>query len=371
MCYSNKELYIQGGNALGRIVEGYWDCSFCGAKGVRGGLANCDKCGSPRSEDTVFYMKDKINYVSEEKLKNISKNPDWCCSCCNRLNSDKEDNCISCGASKRDSQYNYFELNKKQQEKVKEVNEKSQEYKHKNISNYLFVILGVILIAFIISGFTKLLQPKIDTIKVTEMSWERSIDIEKYQTVYENGWNVPPGARLDYNQIEFSHNKQVISYYETRSRQVQKSRISHYESYISGHRDLGNGYFEEIKSSRPVYDTYYETEYYQSPVYKDEPVYRTKYYYEIDKWLYERKVMTSSKDNKPYWGESKISKDERESSKHEAYYINAVNSDGKTDKYTISYDYWDTLKVGESIKVKIYLDNHIELVEDHMKREKL
>ena len=45
---------------------------------------------------------------------------------------------------------------------------------------------------------------------------------------------------------------------------------------------MGNGYFEEETISTPVYETYYETEEYQEPIYRDEPVYAMKYYYDID-----------------------------------------------------------------------------------------
>ena len=126
------------------------------------------------------------------------------------------------------------------------------------------------------------------------------------------------------------------------------------ETYVSGYRDLGNGYFEEITSERPVYETYYETETYQEPVYRSEPVYRTKYYYEIDKWLYERSVSTSGIDSTPYWGKVNLKSDERESSRSDTYEVKGI--DLKTDEeisFYLNFEDWSTLRVGQNLYVKI------------------
>lgn len=187
------------------------------------------------------------------------------------------------------------------------------------------------------------------------MSWERSIDIERYQTVDESGWSLPVGARLHYSQEEFSHYEQVLDHYETKTRQVAKERISGYEEYVTGYRDLGNGYFEETTSSRPIYETYYETETYEEPVYRDEAVYRTKYYYEIDKWLYERSVKTNGTDKEPYWGEVNLNSDERVSSERENYTILGLNKKEKEQSISLSYKDWNSLEVGQTVKLKVSL----------------
>ena len=210
----------------------------------------------------------------------------------------------------------------------------------------LFSLIGIAALIF-------LFIPKPQEITVQGLSWQRSIDIERYQTVEESNWSLPTGARLLYSQEEFSHYEQVFDHYETKTREVSKERVIGYEEYVSGYRDLGNGYFEEITSSRPIYETYYETETYDEPVYRDEAVYRTKYYYEIDKWLYERSVKTSGKDKNPYWGEVKLSSDERISSKRETYSIIGLNKKGKEKSITLSYEDWNSLKVGETVTLNV------------------
>ena len=82
---------------MGKIIEGLWDCPFCGNKRIRAGQKTCPDCGHPQDENTKFYMPDEIKYVSEEEAEKISRNPDWQCSFCGSLNSDDLNVCKNCG----------------------------------------------------------------------------------------------------------------------------------------------------------------------------------------------------------------------------------------------------------------------------------
>ena len=57
---------------MGKIIEGLWDCPFCGNKRIRAGQKICPDCGHPQDENTKFYMPDEIKYVSEEEAEKIS-----------------------------------------------------------------------------------------------------------------------------------------------------------------------------------------------------------------------------------------------------------------------------------------------------------
>lgn len=57
---------------MGKIIEGLWDCPFCGNKRIRAGQKTCPDCGHPQDENTKFYMTDEIKYVSEEEAEKIS-----------------------------------------------------------------------------------------------------------------------------------------------------------------------------------------------------------------------------------------------------------------------------------------------------------
>ena len=103
---------------MGKIIEGLWDCPFSGNKRNRDGQKTCRDCGHPQDENTKFYMPDEIKYVSEEEAEKISRNPDWQCSFCGSLNSDDLNVCKNCGATKEDSERNYFEMRQQEEEKM-------------------------------------------------------------------------------------------------------------------------------------------------------------------------------------------------------------------------------------------------------------
>ena len=132
---------------MGKIIEGLWDCPFCGNKRIRAGQKTCPDCGHPQDENTKFYMPDEIKYVSEEEAEKISRNPDWQCSFCGSLNSDDLNVCKNCGATKEDSERNYFEKNIPQ-----------NIPKKKPLLRRMLLILGIF--AAIIFGMMSCLAPK-------------------------------------------------------------------------------------------------------------------------------------------------------------------------------------------------------------------
>lgn len=155
----------------------------------------------------------------------------------------------------------------------------------------------------------------------------------------------------------------ILDHYEQRSKLVTKERIVGYEEVVVGHKDLGNGYFEEITENRPIYETYTETEYYEEPIYRKEPVYKTKYYYEIDKWLYDRSVSSSGSTQKTYWPDvSELTKNERTSTKTESYYVIGVNSNEESKKIEIPYESWLNLEVDQQITVRVSILGKGELI---------
>ena len=346
---------------MGRLIEALWDCSYCGTKGNRGSVRECPNCGRPRDEDVKFYMPGKITYVSEEKAKTINRNPDWICPYCNSLNSDSLSHCESCGSERTAENLDYFSAKREKEARISDTTFEPTEIERKwqpdfsneqskvedfsdadnddylseeptskpnlvasvkeclldFITNYGKYLIAIPIILAVIFGMIALFTPKTEEITITDFTWIRSIEIERYQTVEESDWHLPSEARLQYTTTEISGYESVLDHYETRTRQVEKTRISGYETYTTGYRDLGNGYFEEQTDTRPVYETYYETETYEEPVYRQEPIYATKYYYEIDKWLYERSVVTKENNQEPYWGEPNLAADERVSGRSE------------------------------------------------------
>lgn len=360
----------------GRKIQGFWDCSQCGNKKILGGTRECPSCGKARGEDTRFYM-DGMHYVSLDKEKEISDNPDWLCSYCGQLNSDNDENCVSCGALKSDSEKNYFEMKGEQEKLDAEKEELQQEFvdssnsfisKSKNLIQslnpkiVLSSILAVLATILVVIGIIHIFSPKEDVLNITGVSWERSISIEEERTVKESDWDVPPGGRVYDTANEIHHYDKVLDHYETVSETKTRQVIVGYENYVSGYRDLGNGYFEEIISSRPIYstETYVETR--QVPVYRDVPVYQTKYYYEIERWFYARSVKSSGNDKDVYWGEVILESKEREDKRSEVYSIIATNKKNEKVTYNLDYSEWSDIETGDVLNVKIYFGGKIEIV---------
>lgn len=373
---------------MGRLIEAFWDCKYCDTKGIRGSIRECPNCGKPRDDETKFYRnKNKTIYVSEEEAKTINKNPDWICEYCECLNSDNDKFCKSCGSARTSENLNYFENHEKRKKKEEEKKyytpnyeenlgdeiplkqknsishnfETSKSYKRTTSFNFPFRTFLIVLASILaISGLIYLFIPKEQEILIQELSWEYTINIEKFQTVNENGLSLPTNARLQRTEEEISHYENVIDHYETRTERVAKQRISHYEDYTTGYKDLGNGYFEEETDTRAVYETYYVTETYREPVYRKQPVYQTRYYYEIDKWIFERKVTTSGKTKETYWGEENLKDKERVSSKVESYFVSGINTKKNEEtKIKVSFEDWNQLKTDTKVKFKVSLGTGI------------
>lgn len=372
---------------MGRIVEQFWSCPYCGAKDIRGRYRECTSCGRPRGDGTKFEVKNPTeNYISDEEARSIerqglaspSKEPDWYCEYCNTLNSAKDSTCRSCGASKMDSSKNYFDLQKKEEKPRREeassystpvaastpITSSSTSKRNKQILQTILASIVIVLASSaVIGGLWWLLSPKKDTLDVVSVGWERSISIEEQRTFEESGWSLPSGARLKDSRTELYEYVQVLDHYETVTETKTRQVVDHYEEYVVGYNDLGNGYAEEITAERPVYKTETYTETHQEPVYRSDPVYKTKYYYEIDKWVTSRSVDTNGVGHEPYFGEYTLGRGERKGGEHSTYFIRAVNEKGEEKRYTLSYDEWMSVDEGDVLQVVVHAFGNIEILD--------
>jgi hypothetical protein len=400
---------------MGRKIEGYWDCSYCGNKGNRGRYRNCPSCGRPRDATTKFYLIEKDNYVPESQ---VPQGPDWFCECCDSYNTFSANFCTSCGAPKGASK-DYFQIQKEKVQRQKEIEnseshqqkeaanpgahqqsfwqsqsntERPQANNDKGLSSYQTqtetvkndshtnhfgffssikehfpIILLVVLFLLVALGITYLIIPKTVSLNVTSLTWQRDVMVEEYKTVRESDWQVPFGGRIVYTNQEIKGYESVFDHYEQRS--VTKS-----ERYISGYRtrteyvDLGNGYFDERTYSEPEYDTRYWTETEDYPVYRQEPIYATKYYYDIERWVYSRTATSSGEhgEGSPYWPELNLKINERESGKTEQYFVHGFIENDKKETpqtYAISYDLWKTISPNSTIKVVVQFGTIKEIKE--------
>ncbi len=349
---------------MGKLVMAYWDCPYCGSQGIRGDVVKCPSCGRPRG-DVTFYMKDHaenqtreegdtsdIEYLDEEKAKTANRNPDWYCSFCNTLNSDNAAFCSNCGASREDSESNYFDIQKKKEEEERRRAQASAPPPTKSAGAgkrpLLFLLIAVIAI---VGLFMYLNGNKTSgDLTVTSLAWQRSIQIEENIQYSESGWELPATAELTSQRQEIHHYDSVLDHYEdrevTRSRQV----LDHYETYYT-YSDLGNGTFEEVEHQRPVYTTEYYTETVSEPVYVPVPRYATKYYYTIWRWTPTRTVTSSGEDHNTAWPEPELAEKERAGERTEAYAFSVRDPKDNTFTYRLAESDWTGINVGDKLYI--------------------
>ena len=336
---------------MDKIVVGYWDCPYCKNKGISGLEKRCPACGHSQDAGTKFYLKDKKEYVEQDKAANYGKGADWTCSYCGSLNRYDAKVCVGCGADREESSGDYFENVQKQEEKEakKQEAKKPQPQQSGGMMKRLPFIIGLAVLIAIIAFACR---PKNYAASVTDKAWDRIINVETYTTVSESDWEVPDGGRVTDEKEEIHHYDQVLDHYETveveKSRQVQDGYDTHTE-YI----DNGDGTFSEHTVETPRYTTEYYTEEEERPVYVDVPRYQTKYYYDIERWIPEKQLETSGTDDEPYWDETALTENEREGEREETYTVEITTEKNKVYEVNISEELWDTLEIGEEADIVV------------------
>ena len=349
---------------MSKLVMGYWACPVCGNKEIRGDVTNCPSCGRARG-DVKFYMKNveegssreendrtDIEYLTEEQAKYVSKNPDWYCSFCNSLNSDNAQFCGNCGATREDSEANYFDrLKKKQEEEAAELAAQPQvSSQPQKSSRKPLVIVAAILLAIVALFVWMNGNKTAGDLQVTALNWIRNINIEENRMFSESGWSLPDGAEQTDARQEIHHYDSVLDHYE--SVDVQRSRqvIDHYETYYT-YEDNGNGTFTEVSHQRPVYETEYYTETVQQPVYRQVPRYATKYYYNIWRWTPSRDVTATGTDHNTEWPVPELAENEREGQRTEDYRFTVEHTKEKKspETYRLAESDWMNINVGDHL----------------------
>ena len=105
---------------------------------------------------------------------------------------------------------------------------------------------------------------------------------------------------------------------------------------------------------RPVYNTEYYTETIQQPVYKQTPVYATKYYYTVFKKKEARAETASANDHNPYWPTINPAEKEYESNRTENYYFTlSAGQPEQTYKFSTTFEAWKELKQNDTILLSV------------------
>lgn len=402
-----------------KIVEGRWDCDYCGTKGIKGRFTKCPNCGVARGKDTEFYLppEEEREILKGEELRTFNRNPDWLCPFCGSLNSDSNKTCVNCGSTRTEKNQTYFDL-RKEEEKRRAEEEVEREYvsrsykpeKSRTLSELfskenICIALMYTGIVAVIAFLIYLVSPKHITLNVEGFKWERTVAIEKFQTVEESGYYLPEDARLISSTEEPDDDDDDDRWSSSDSDDDDDWGSSSDNSWSSSDNDddnwwsssndswsssddddwwsssddswsssddddwwsssddswgwdddsetdLGNGYFDIYDMIRIPVSRFFNKLKHSITFNK------TKYVYEIDKWVYDRTITAEGNDHNPYWPDtSNLSEIERESSKNEEYYVTGTDSEGKQHEIKISYSDWESIEIGDKVKFEVSFGN--------------
>jgi hypothetical protein len=199
------------------------------------------------------------------------------------------------------------------------------------------------------------------TLTVQDLDWERQVEVEEYRTLTREDWSVPGDGRVQRSYQAVHHYRDVYVRTDRKSRQVPvtKQTGTRTEQYACGSTTVnnGNGTFSQSTTyctrSVPVYTTTYETEYYNEDIYRKEPVYRTKYVFEIDRWVTDHFEKADTGAD-PYWPQPTGLADRQRvgDERVETYEVDLIDEEKREFTRELDFDQWLLLEVGETVAAK-------------------
>lgn len=369
---------------MGAIREGKWRCKNCSNEN-RGSHESCGGCGWTRDSTVQFYLDGDAPVVTDEKqIAKAKAGPNWVCDACDNMNESGRSSCNTCGSPKGAKRAKSGDVvqpiaavggAERASTPVREPSAaKAAVSRPATVAPVtpaavatvtppraaappisfaqptpsstkaggiacLAAFLAMIAVVFGVMGWV--FKKHEDRAVVTAVSWNRTISVEALLPVHESEWeSAPAGAREVSHKSEIHHTQQVQvgTHTEYTSERYQSGTETYTttervkvgtKTVVTGHRNLGNGHFEDITKTvgvygdrpvtktRPTYSTRKVP--HEEPTYADQPVYREKYFYVVDRWSHARVEKASGNDNNPLWPKLTLAPNERECGRSEQY----------------------------------------------------
>ena len=350
------------------IYEGKWRCLRCASVNA-GRDVGCVTCGVKRSADVLFFLEDDAPSLSDEKLlAQANAGADWICLYCGSNCRASENQCAGCGSLRTDA-------NKQLAEETRGVNDWSEaaqkiypaqkfaadapreSFFSRRLQKFALLGAGALTLIFtaLFAGlvYISTLEYAVE-VEVSGLEWQRSIALEEYKTVTESAWEgeVPGNARIQSNERALHHTDKVPNGTRTVPETYTEQVSDGTEKYVCGKINKKNGYFEDKYCTRTKYKTVTKTRNKTETVYRDVPVYKTRYTYLIDKWIAAGEKTTSGNDFNPQWADVKTDNVKtRESSRTENYILicKELGGDNKLHKIQIAPEKWRQFQTGQRI----------------------
>lgn len=189
----------------------------------------------------------------------------------------------------------------------------------------------VIFILLVSMSFTGCNNSQVNTVttKIDVLEWRAIAEIQQWKSCDESGWEVPEGAIIYKEQEEIKSYK--IVGYET------KYRVEEYQELV--------GYYRP--TWRPRYETRTRTVSYQEAI--KEPVYATKYYYTINRWVHFEYVLLACGYDQDYNHPDYVCAENERVHDIEYEYLVKLECDESHVSHIVDKDTWESLYVGQEI----------------------
>ena len=351
------------------IVEGFWICNHCQTK-VPGTVRNCPNCGQPVDKNTSFDMdKENARVLSPEEAKNKGNGANWICFYCDSQNENELQYCKSCGAARMKSSDDFY-YGRHQPVEEEIPLERKESFSSSGIQNgssskvqgqaeFRKIIFWIMLIfvgcSFFISFFRALTKPKEGIVK--SFAWTSAQTVEEYKYVSDSSWD-PPGNGCDVTETKeelYGYDRVKIGEETKTKTEYRREKVgSHYETE---YEDNGDGTFTKITIEVDDYGSVPYEVTYTDPIYKDVPIYMTKYYYKEWRWVYEKTEYNTGVGKEVKDTVFTLKDNQRISGTHYDYVIYVEDEDGNETKYNCNDETWNTLDVGDKIIFKSVMGN--------------
>jgi hypothetical protein len=364
-----------------------------------------------------FYLSDDAPIlVDPERLAEAAAGPDWACEHCGAGNRALHEDCGGCGAPRGSSpgqmvvEYTLDDVPRSgavpTAPRTVRAGAPPVSANEGRIGGFIVILLAVIGIGLCGGEGRKPTAPdraaaralaapvaeapltaRDDEVPGTTeaLSWARVVYLEARSIEDGEGWELPDSAEvLEESRKVRDHEERVASYREverkverketvadgtdTRTRSVSERVRTGTRSYACGQRDRGNGYFEEIRCSEPVYETRtrsetyevprtrevtrYETEIDREPVYERVPIHGTYYRYRGPVWSRSRVLKEEGGTTTPMWPRVQLRKQEREATREELYAATFRTAAGERHQVLITRAEWDAYPPGSRVALR-------------------
>lgn len=230
------------------------------------------------------------------------------------------------------------------------------------------IVAGVVMALALLFGggswiYSEFFKTSTVELTVDNLTWERQIEVEEFRTLSLEDWSHPDDARVTNKQQKVHHYDKVKTGTRTVEYEVPYQVATGTETveYACGSTtiDHGNGFFSEqttyCDTEVTVYETRYKTEERKEDVFKDVPVHKTWYTYEVDRWVTDRFDTASGESDESgvevTWPASSATGDkERKGDETRANYeVELTDTEGRSFNESLDYELWSLLSEGETV----------------------